>query len=80
MIVMGCTNDSKGSQVLLPTNKLNTISVKDSEIHKTYEINLLQNNEAFKYLGITSSNDDDQKHRFQHNFSGNDRRSKNTNN
>ena len=65
MIVMGCTNDSKGSQVLLPTNKLNTISVKDSKIHKTYEINLPQNNEAFKYLGITSSNDDDQKHQFQ---------------
>ena len=65
MIVTDCTNDSKGSQVLLPTNKLNNISIKDSEDHKTYELNLLQNNEPFKYLGLTSSNDDDQKHQFQ---------------
>ena len=65
MIVMDWTNDSKGSQALLPTNKRNTISIKDSEDQKRYEINLLQNNEPFKYLGITSSNDDDQKHQFQ---------------
>ena len=65
---MDWTNDNKGYQVLLPTNKFNIISVKDSEDHKIYEITLLQNNEPFKYLGITSSNDDDQKHRFQHNF------------
>ena len=62
---MDWTNDSKGSQVLLLTNKLNAISIKDSEDHKIYEINLLQNNEPFKYLGITSFNDDDQKHQFQ---------------
>ena len=65
MIVLDWTNDSKGSQVLLPTNNLNTISIKDSEDKKQYEINLLQNNEPFKYLGITSSNDDDQNHQFQ---------------
>ena len=59
---MDWTNDSKGSQVLLPTNKRNIISIKDSEDLKKYEINLLQNNEPLKYQGITSSNDDDQKH------------------
>ena len=68
MIVMDWTNDSKGSQVLLLTNKLNAISIKDSEDHKIYEINLLQNNEPLKYLGITSFNDDDQKHQFQTTF------------
>ena len=62
---MDWKNVRKGSQVLLPTNKLNTISIKDSEDQKKYEINLLQNNEPFKCLGIISSNDDDQKHQFQ---------------
>ena len=65
MIVMDWTNDNKGYQVLLPTNKFNIISVKDSEDHKTYEINQLQNNEPFKYHGTTSSNNDDQKDQFQ---------------
>ena len=35
MIVMDWTHDSKGSQVLLPKNKLNTISVTDSEDRKS---------------------------------------------
>ena len=62
MIVMNWTHNSKSSQILLPTNKINTILVTDLEGHKTYEISLQQNNEPFKYLGITSSNDDDQKY------------------
>ena len=65
MIFIDCTHDSKGSQVLLPTNKLNTISVTESEDHKSYEIALLENNGPFKYLGIPSSTGDDQKHQFQ---------------
>ena len=62
MIVIDWKHDSKGSQVLLPTNKLNTISVTDSEDRKSYEITLLQNDELFKYLRITSFTDDDQKY------------------
>ena len=63
---MAWTHDNKGSQLILPTQK---ISVTDSEDHKTYDIVLLQNNEPFKYLGITSSSNDDQKHQFKIMFS-----------
>ena len=61
---MAWTHDNKGSQLLLPTNKNNTISVTDSEDHKAYEISLLQNDKLFKCLEITSSTDDDQNHHF----------------
>ena len=77
MLVLDLTHDSKGCQVVLPTNKLNKISVTDSEDHKTYEITLLQNNEPFKYLGMTFSTDDDQNTLISNNDFGNDRRIKN---
>ena len=75
---MDWTHGSKGSQVLLPTNKHNTISVIDSEDHKSYDITLLQNNAPFKYLRITSSTDDDQTS-ISNNTFGNNRRIKNIN-
>ena len=73
---MDWTHGSKGSQVLLPTNKHNTISVIDSEDHKSYDITLLQNNAPFKYLRIISSTDDDQTS-ISNNTFGNNRRIKN---
>ena len=78
IIVMDWTHGSKGSQVLLPTNKHNTISVIDSEDHKSYDITLLQNNAPFKYLRIISSTDDDQTS-ISNNTFGNNRRIKNIN-
>ena len=65
MTIMDWTHDNDGTQILLPTNKNNTISVIDSEGPKTYEISLIQNNEPFKYLVIISSTDDDQKQQFK---------------